>query len=201
MKQHILIPLALAAAFSPWANAQQPASPMVAVIAASAPGKGGVVGAVKVTATVVALDAATRTATLKGELGKIVDVVVPPEAKNFAQIRIGDLVTVNYKRALTLELKGKGSIRSSSVQAASAPAPAGAVAGGSVSRQVVLLANVDAVNAKENVITLRGPKGNIIDVTVDPSQLKLVKLGDQVEAVYNEAVAITVEHVKTAAAR
>jgi hypothetical protein len=174
---------------------------MVAVMAASAPGKGGLVGAVKVTATVVALDAATRTATLKGELGKIVDVVVPPEAKNFAQIRIGDLVTVNYKRALTLELKGKGSIRSSSVQAASAPAPAGAVAGGSASRQVVLLANVDAVNAKENVITLRGPKGNIIDVTVDPSQLKLVKLGDQVEAVYNEAVALTVEHVKSAAAR
>lgn len=200
MKQHILIPLALAA-FSPLANAQQPASPLVAVIAASAPGKGGVVGAVKVTATVVALDAATRTATLKGELGKIVDVVVPPEAKNFAQIRIGDLVTVNYMRALTLELRGKGSIRSSSLQAATAPAPAGAVAGGSVSRQVVLLANVDAVNAKENVITLRGPKGNIIDVTVDPSQLKLVKLGDQVEAVYNEAVAITVEHVKAAAAR
>lgn len=201
MKQRILIPLALAAAFSPWANAQQPASPMVAVMAASAPGKGGVVGAVKVTGTVVALDAATRTATLKGELGKIVDVVVPPEAKNFAQIRIGDLVTVNYKRALTLELKGKGSIRSSSVQAASAPAPAGAVAGGSVSRQVVLRANVDAVNARENVMTLRGPKGNIIDVTIDPSQLKLVKVGDQVEAVYNEAVAITVEHVKAATAR
>jgi hypothetical protein len=70
------------------------------------------------------------------------------------------------------------------------------MAGGSVSRQVELLANVDAVNAKESVITLRGPKGNIIDVTVDPSQLKLVKVGDQVEAVYNEAVALTVEHIK-----
>jgi Cu/Ag efflux protein CusF len=201
MKHRIVLTLALAAAFSPLAIAQQAKPPVAAVMAASAPGKGGVVGAVKVTATVVALDAATRTATLKGEKGKIVDVVVPPEAKNFDQIRVGDLVTVEYMRALTLELKGKGSIRSGSSQAASAPAPAGAVAGGSVARQVVVLANVTAVNAKENVITLRGPKGNIVEVTVDPSQLKLVKVGDQVEAVYTEAVAVTVEHVKKAAAK
>jgi Cu/Ag efflux protein CusF len=201
MKHRIVLTLALAAAFSPLAIAQQAKPTVAAVMAASAPGKGGVVGAVKVTATVVALDAATRTATLKGEKGKIVDVVVPPEAKNFDQIRVGDLVTVEYMRALTLELKGKGSIRSGSSQAASAPAPAGAVAGGSVARQVVVLANVTAVNAKENVITLRGPKGNSVDVTVDPSQLKLVKVGDQVEAVYTEAVAVTVEHVKKAAAK
>jgi len=201
MKHRIVLTLALAAAFSPFAIAQQAKPPVAAVMAASAPGKGGVVGAVKVTATVVALDASTRTATLKGEKGKIVDVVVPPEAKNFDQIRVGDLVTVEYMRALTLELKGKGNIRSGSSQAASAPAPAGAVAGGSVARQVVVLANVTAVNAKENVITLRGPKGNSVDVQVDPSQLKLVKVGDQVEAVYTEAVAVTVEHVKKAAAK
>lgn len=198
MKHRIVTTLALAA-FSTWATAQQAEPPVAAVLAASAPGQGGVVGAVKVTATVVALDAATRTATLKGELAHIVDVVVPPEAKNFDQIRVGDRVTVEYMRALTLALKGQGSIRSSSSQVASAPAPAGAVAGGSVARQVVLLANVTAMNAKEEIITLRGPKGNFIDVTVDPSQLELVKVGDQVEAVYSEAVAVTVEHVSKGA--
>jgi hypothetical protein len=196
MKLLMVTTLALAAAFSPWATAQQAKPPTAAVLAASAPGKGGVVGAVKVTATVVSLDATTRTATLKGEMGNIVDVVVPPEAKNLDQIRVGDRVTVEYMRALTLELKGKGSIRSSSSQAASAPAPAGAVAGGSVGRRVVLLANVTAISAKDNLLTLRGPKGYFIDVTVDASQLTLVKVGDQVEAVYNEAVALTVEHIK-----
>lgn len=201
MKQRIVLALALAAAFSPAAFAQQAKPPVAAVIAASAPGAGGVAGAVKVTATVVALDPATRTATLKGAKGKIVDVVVPPEARNFDQIRVGDLVTVEYMRALTLELKGPGSIRSGSSQAASAPAPAGAVAGGSAARQVVIMANVTAVNAKEGFVTLRGPKGNSLDVSVDPSQLKLVKVGDQVEAVYTEAMAVTVQHVKKAAAK
>jgi len=201
MKHRIVLSLALAAAFAPVAFAQPAKPPVAAVIAASAPGVGGVAGAVKVTATVVALDAATRTATLKGAKGKIVDVVVPPEAKNFDQIRVGDLVTVEYMRALTLELKGPGSIRSGTSQAASAPAPAGAVAGGSAARQVVIMANVTAVNAKESFVTLRGPKGNSLDVSVDPSQLKLVKVGDQVEAVYTEAMAVTVQHVKKAGAK
>jgi Cu/Ag efflux protein CusF len=196
MKHRIVLTLALAAAFGPVAFAQQAKPPVAAVIAASAPGVGAVAGAVK-----VALDPATRTATLKGAKGKIVDVVVPPEAKNFDQIRVGDLVTVEYLRALTLELKGPGSIRSGSTQAASAPAPAGAVAGGSAAHQVVVMANVTAVNAKENFVTLRGPKGNSVDVTVDPSQLKLVKVGDQVEAVYTEAMAVTVQHVKKAASK
>lgn len=197
MKARFVLTLAAAAALSSAAFAQQAQPPVAAVVAASAPGVGAAVGAVKVTATVVALDPATRTATLKGAKGKIVDVVVPPEAKNFDQIRVGDLVTVEYMRALTLELKGPGSgLRSGSTQTSTAPAPAGAVAGGAAGRQVVIMANVTAVNTKESFVTLRGPKGNSVDVAVpDPAQLKRVKVGDQVEAVYTEAVAVTVNHV------
>mgnify|MGYP006334906421 CR=1 FL=1 len=60
------------------------------------------------------------------------------------------------------------------------------------------MANVTAVNAKENIVTLRGPKGNSVDVSVDPSQLKLVKVGDQVEAVYTEAIAVELIPAKPA---
>jgi hypothetical protein len=163
------------------------------VLAASAPGKGVIVGKVTLTATVVAIDAATRTATLKGAKGNVVDVVVPPEAKNFADIKVGDLVTVEYMRALSLQLKPAGGLRSSRRETAPAPAPAGAVAGGAAAKQVVIMANVTAVNAKEGYVTLRGPKGNSVDLSVDASQLKLVKVGDQVEAVYTEAIAVTVD--------
>ena len=39
-----------------------------------------------------------------------------------------------------------------------------------------------------------------MDVNVDdPAQLKLVKVGDQVEAVYTEALAVTVDHKPKAA--
>jgi hypothetical protein len=191
-----VLTLALAAAFSQaaFAQAQAPQAPQATMIAASAPGKGAVAGTVKLTATVVGLDMANRIATLQGANGKIVDVTVPPEAKKFDQVKVGDTVTVEYARALTLELKPGGGVRSSISEIASAPAPAGAVAGGAVGRQVVIMANVTAVNAKEGYVTLRGPKGNSVDLSVGPSQLKLVKVGDQVEAVYTEAVAITVDH-------
>ncbi len=122
------IALAFAAAFSTAAQAQA-ALPQATVLAASAPGKGVVAGKVTVSATVVAIDAAARTVTLKGAKGNVVDVVVPPEAKNFSEIRVGDLVTVDYVRALTLQLKPSGGLRSSTTETATAPVPAGAVAG------------------------------------------------------------------------
>lgn len=203
MKTLSILTLAVAAAFSPAAFAQPKAAEGM-VLAASAPGKAAMAGMVKITAMVVAIDAATRTLTLKGAKGNIVDVVAPPEAKKFDQIRVGDTVTAEYMRALTLELKptSGGGIRSMSSQAASAPAPAGAVAGGAMGRQVVVMARVTAVNSKEKFVTLRGPKGNSVDLHVgDPAQLKLVKVGDMVEAVYTEAVAITVDHTPKAATK
>jgi hypothetical protein len=43
---------------------------------------------------------------------------------------------------------------------------------------------------------LRGPK-RTVDLRVrDPKQIKLVKVGDQVEATYTEAVAVSVEPAK-----
>jgi hypothetical protein len=199
MKTPHLLVLALCAAFSSAVLAQA-APPKAAVLAASAPGQGAVASAVKLSASVVAIDTATRTLTLKGGKGNIVDVVVPPEGKNFGDIRIGDLVTVEYMRALTLALKPSGGLRSSTSEAASAPAPAGAVAGGSAAKQVVIMANVTAVNAKAQTVTLRGPKGNSVDLHVpDAGQLKRVKVGDQVEAVYTEAIAVTVQHTPKSA--
>ena len=201
MKTPHLLALALCAAFSSTAMAQA-APPRAAVMAASAPGQGAVAGAVKLSASVVAIDAATRTLTLKGAKGNIVDVVVPPETKNFGDIRVGDLVTVEYLRALTLSLKPSGGLRSGTSETATAPAPAGAVAGGAAAKQVVIMANITAINAKTQTVTLRGPKGNSVDLHVpDPAQLKLAKVGDQVEAVYTEAVAVAVTHQQKAATK
>lgn len=202
MKSSILLPLAFASAFVSPAFAQTKAPEAVAV-AASAPGMAVVAGKVTLTATVVAIDPATRTVTLKGSQGRIVDVAVPPEMKKFDQIKVGDVVSVEYARALSLTLKKHGDgIRESTSQSATAGAPAGAVAGGAAANQVTILANVTAVNKKEGYVTLRGPKGNSVDLAVsDPSQLKLVKVGDQVEAVYTVAVAVTVEPAAPKAAK
>ena len=164
---------------------------MAAVIAASAPGAGAMAGAIRSPPPWWRwTNHAHRHA--QERQGKIVGGGAAEW--NFDQIRVGDLVTVEYMRALTLELKGPGSVRSGSADLHRARA-CRPVAGGAAGRQVVIMANVTAVNTKEGYVTLRGPKGNSVDVSVpDPAQLKRVKVGDQVEAVYTEAVAVTVNH-------
>ena len=66
--------------------------------------------------------------------------------------------------------------------------------GGAVGRKVTAFATVAAVNPKKQFVTLRGPLGNEYDVqVVDPALLKTVNKGDEVEVVYTEALAISVQ--------
>jgi len=81
--------VALAASVQP-AFAQKPGVTGGAVVA-SEPGKAAAVATVEVTATVVAIDKATRTVTLKGPQ-RTVDVVAGDEVKNFDQIKVGDQI-------------------------------------------------------------------------------------------------------------
>ena len=56
------------------------------------------------------------------------------------------------------------------------------------------MADVVAVNTKTQTVTLKGPEGGTMDLRVeDPAQLASVQVGDQVEAVYTEAFAVSVK--------
>ena len=75
---------------------------------ASAPGRGEAARTVRVSATVTAIDKATRTLTLKGADGKTFPLVAGPEVRNFDQIKVGSEVVVGYLEALAIELKKGG---------------------------------------------------------------------------------------------
>ncbi|MBB5443866.1 MULTISPECIES: hypothetical protein [unclassified Paraburkholderia] len=162
----------------------------------SEPGKVTVSGTVKTTATVVGIEPATRTVLLKDPKGRVVQVVVGEEARNFDQIKVGDVVKAEYSQALTIMLKkGNAPLTANETQTL-ARTPAGAKPGGSASREVTIMANVIAVDHQSGMVTLKGPQGNTVDLIVqDPEQLKRIKKGDQMQAVYTEAVAISVEPV------
>ena len=165
------------------------------VVVGSEPGKAAVARTVEVAAQVVAIDKATRTVTLKGPRGNIVDVVAGDEVKNFAQIKVGDFVVVRALQSLTLALqktKSGGaaiSATETAVQAKPGQRPAAAAA-----REVTAIAKVTAVDRKASTISLRGPRGNTVTLDVqNPDHFNVVKVGDEVQVVYTEAVAISVE--------
>ena len=164
------------------------------VIAGSAPGKAGVTQTVKMTATITAIDKATRDVTLKGPQGNEITVTVGPEVKNFANMKVGDQVNAEYVEALTLELKkGGGQKVERTEQAGAMGAKAGAMPAGAMGRQITVVADVVSVDPAKKTVTLRGPKRTVELVVSDPEQLKRVAKGDQVEATYTQALAIAVE--------
>jgi len=164
------------------------------VIAGSVPGKAGVADTVKMTATITAIDKATRDITLKGPQGKEVVLTAGPDVKNFDQLKVGDQVTAQYVEALTLELKkGGGLVVARTEKDGAASAKPGEKPAGAVGRQVTIVADVVDVNAAKQSITLRGPQRTVELLIRDPAQFKLVAKGDQVEAQYTQAFAIAVE--------
>jgi hypothetical protein len=161
------------------------------------PGMAGAAQTLKIAATITAIDAATRAVTLKGPQGREVTLTAGDQVKNFAQLKVGDQVNIEYIEALTLELK-KGSTApvSRTEQAGMAGAKPGAQPAGMAGKQVTVVAEVVGVDAKTQVVTLRGPQRTVELKVADPEQFKRVAKGDRVEATYTEAVAIAVEPAK-----
>jgi hypothetical protein len=174
----------------------QPAA-TAAVMAASAPGTATIASTVTVSASVTAIDKATRQVTLKGPQGKLNTVTAGADVRNFDQIKVGDTVTVRYVEALTLTLKKDGKeLRSMTETPAAVRAPAGERPAGAVGKQVEVTANVIALDAKTQTVTLQGPKQTVDLRVPDAGQFKLIKVGDQIQATFVEAVALAVEPAK-----
>ena len=58
---------------------------------------------------------------------------------------------------------------------------------------VTATANVEAIDAAKNIVSLKGPQGNIFKVKVKNADLlKDIAVNDQVKVVYTEAIAAVV---------
>lgn len=192
MNKSLLVTLSALAFTATCATAQAPTGAMA--VKESAPGKVAMGDAVQVAAGVTAIDKAKRLLTLKGPEGNVFVVQAGPEVKNFDNIKVGDSVVIRYVEALTLELKkGTGTVRERIEREGTAVAKPGERPGVATGRTVTVIADVVAVNAAKQTIRLRGVERTIDLKVRDPQQLALIKVGDQVEATFTEAIALAVE--------
>ncbi len=188
------IALLAAAVVATAAIAQDKKAPAPAPAPAAKAAEVAVVGeTAKITATVEAIDQKTREVTLKGPKGGIVSFVAGPEVKNLAQVKKGDQVVVEYAQALAIELKKSTKTQASRtiVEGAKTAQP-GQKPGVVAARQVNITAKIEAIDAKTNVVTLKGVEHTVDLKVKDPAVLKNFKAGDFVDAVYAEAIAINV---------
>ena len=156
----------------------------------------------EVSATITAIDKATRGITLKGPKGDEVKVVAGPEVRNFDQLKVGDVVQLKFLESLVLELKKGGGLKVEKTEAVGgARAKPGAQPGGVVGRQVTVVGDVIKLDAATQTITVKGPERTVELKARDPEQFKLVAVGDQIQATYTEAMAVAVTPVAKPAAK
>ena len=173
--------------------AQQPGAVTGGAVAI-APGKVTAASTAQIVATIEAVDAARRSVTLKGPKGNVQTMTVSEDVRNLAQVKVGDRVVVTYAQALALQLKktGPGGLerveREGGARAAQGERPAG-IAG----RELVVVADVVAVNYNRQTVTLRGAKQTVTLAVPDAVQLRSITTGDQVQATYTEALAVAMK--------
>jgi len=190
MKMNRLLATAALVLLPLTATAQQPATEGVSLVG---PGKFAGVIEATVTSTVESIDKATRSVVLKRANGELLKISAGEQIKNFDQIQVGDKVVARHTQALVLELKkGGAGVRERAESSDKGSAKPGDKPAGYEAKQVNFVADVQKVDLKKQIVTLRGVEHTVQLKVKDPEQIKLIKKGDQVEGVYAEAVAISV---------
>jgi hypothetical protein len=150
-----------------------------------------------VTGTVEAIDLASRVVTLKGPKGNLFDLKVGEQAKNLPQVKVGDRVVVKYYQSIAARVMKPGEAGGATSTQALETAKPGERPGGIAANMVTVTATVADISPKKTYVSLKAPDGKIYDVKVkDPKNLENVKVGDQVEITYTEALAVSVEKPK-----
>ncbi len=150
--------------------------------------------------TVDAVDHAKRTATLRADDGRVIQLQVPDTVVNFPQVEKGDTVTIKYAQATAVFLRPpgapatEGSLPAAQQSQTIQVAPRGEKPAGVNTVVTQLTATVEAVDYTNRKVTLKGPAGNkqTIDVGEEVKNLDRVKAGDQVDIRHTEALAIAI---------
>jgi Cu/Ag efflux protein CusF len=156
---------------------------------------GGMSDAVMVTATVQAVDVKARTVTLKGPEGKVVTIKVDPSIPNLEKLKVGDEVVAKYYEALAWEVKKAGT--STMQPGVTESAGAGKESHGRTAighRSVRMVVTITAIDTTAHTVTVKEPDGPTTVIKVkNPANLEGVKVGDEVEVKFSQALAVSLE--------
>ena len=145
------------------------------------------------TATVEAIEASSRTLTLKKADGSYLTTVAGPDITRFDEVKLGDTVNVRYYENVVIRVKRPGeSDVVSSVKGTTGSEQV--LPGGTKAKQVTITATITAIDPAAPSITFTGPNGWKYSSKVqDTEALAKVKVGDKVDIVWTEAMLVSVE--------
>jgi hypothetical protein len=149
-----------------------------------------------VTATIEAIERASRTVTLKEGDGTYHTIDVPADVTKFDGMKVGDKITVRYYENVVIRKKAPGE-KDKDTDSAALTGTAGKKPGGTGATQRTITATITQLDPKIPSITFTGPNGWKYSSKVeDKEAIKQVKVGDKVDITWTEAMLVSVEAPK-----
>ncbi len=151
---------------------------------------------VTVTATIQAIDSATRRITFRNTDGTDDVVTAGPAVQRFNELKVGDKVTFTYYESTVYQLRKSGASKTATESGAMVPGGK-KLPGGTMARQTVQTVTVKSVDMSIPSITVTTSDGVTVTRKVEKkSNLEGVKPGDKIDITYTEALLTSVERPK-----
>jgi hypothetical protein len=144
-----------------------------------------------VTATVDAIEHASRSLTLRKPDNTVSTLIVPKEYLRFDSLKVGDKVTATYYDNIVIRKKAPGE-KDVNTEGGSLIASPGTKPGFTIGAQRVITATITAIDPKIPSISLSGPSNWKYSSRVeDREALKQVKVGDRLDITWTEALMLS----------
>ena len=145
------------------------------------------------TGTIEAVEAQTRTITIKKSDGTYTTIVAGPDISRFAEVKVGQTVNVRYYENVIVRVKKPGE-PDTDTKAAATTGSEQAMPGGTKAKQRTITATITAIDPNVPSVTFTGPNGWKYSSKVqDKEALSKVKVGDKVDFVWTEAMMVSLE--------
>ena len=145
------------------------------------------------TATVEAIEAGSRTITLKKPDGTFVQTVAGPDIKRFAEIKVGDKVNARFYENVVVRMKRPGEPDVDTSGGGTTPSQQ-VLPGGTRATQRTVTATITAIDMNTPTIPFTGPNGwKYTSKVQDKAVLANVKVGDRVDVVWTDAMLLSIE--------
>jgi Cu/Ag efflux protein CusF len=146
------------------------------------------------TATIVAIDHAARSVTLRYQNGDEDTFTVGPAVKRFDQLEKGDTIKATYTESIVFEVRKPGAPSPTAASEGVAVARRKEGPGGIVAAVQSATVTVKAVDAAKGTISVTTADGHTMTRTIENKKnLEGVKVGDKIDITYSQAVLLNAE--------
>ena len=145
------------------------------------------------TGVVEAIEAQSRSLTLRKADGTVVTTTAGPDVKRFDEIKVGDKVKARYYENLVIRVKAPGE-KAVDTDVKDAVASGQGLPGGTKARQRTLTCTITDIDMNTPTITFTSANGwKYTSKVRDKAALAKVKVGDKVDIIWTDALLVSLE--------